>query len=288
VSNIYRLKQELNHINKLRSELYSERKRLAEKIYSLNKQYKQSEINHFEYSEQFDNLFVNLTLKERERRYHRKIEALKHREQALKRGIERKEIKNASLAKAFILSAMMIMAVSVPFVLDAGITGFATSQSSGTTATAEIVYYYALAESSDFSGGINFGTLTHNTQNNNASSNYEDSGTGYALNLSTDSNTDVSICVKSNTDLKIHTSPSTLIGIGNMTFNASITNTSSAPSFSARTEMNTSAFRNATHNLGAGNATFFRFWLTVPDGAVPGDYNNTATFKAVRTGNDCV
>ena len=288
MSNIYRLKQELNHINKLRSELYSERKRLAEKIYSLNKQYKQSEINHFSYSEQFDGLLGNRTIAGIEKQYHRKIEALKHREHAIRNNIRRKETRNASLAKAILISAMMIMAVSVPFALDLGVTGFATSQSLGTTATAEIVYYYALAESSDFSGGIDFGTLIHNTPNNNASSNYEDSGTGYALNLSTDSNTDVSICVKSNTDLKIHTSPSTLIGIGNMTFNASTTNTSGAPGFSTRTEMNTSVFRNATHNLGAGNATFFRFWLTAPDAAVPGDYNNTATFKAVRTGNDCV
>ena len=175
----------------------------------------------------------------------------------------------------------------MPFTIDSGITGFATSQSVGTTATANIIYYYALAESTDFSSGIDFGTITHNTQNNNATVNYDNSGTGYALNLSADSNTDISICVKANTDLKIHSSPSNIIGIGNMTFNASTTNTSSTPSFSTRTEMNTSVYRNATHNLGAGNATFFRFWLTVPDATVPGTYNNTAEFKAVRAGTDC-
>ena len=288
MSKIARLRQELNHVSKLRSELHSRRERLAERIHVLNRQYKQSEINYHNYSTQFEKLLGNRTLEEHERRYHRRLEELKHREHAIKHSIGRAESNKASMAKAVMLSAMMLMAVTVPIVIfDGGITGFAASQSVGTTATANIVYYYALGESSDFSGGINFGSLSHNTQNNNASSNYENSGTGYALNLSTDSNTDVSVCVKANTDLKIHTSPNTLIGIGNMTFNASTTNTSSAPSFVARTEMNKSIFRNATHNLGAGNATFFRFWLTVPDGTPPGDYNNSATFKAIRAGDAC-
>ena len=289
MSKIHRLKQELNHVAKLRSKLHSRRERLAERIHTLNTQYKQSEITHHDYSDQFETLLGNRTLEEHERRHHRRIEELKHREHAINHGIGRAEANKSAIAKAIILSAMMLIAVTVPIVmLDGGITGFATSQSTTTTATAEIVYYYALAESADFSGGIDFSSLAHNTENNNASSNYENSGTGYALNLSTDSNTDVSICVKANTDLKNHTNSSNLIGIGNMTFNASITNSTGLPAFGNRTEMNSSIFRNATHNLGAGNATFFRFWLTAPDAAVPGDYNNTATFKAVRTGNDCV
>jgi hypothetical protein len=288
VNKIHRLKQELNHVAKLRSELHAVRERLAERIHALNTQYKQSGITHHDYSEQFENLLGNRTLEEYERRYHRRIEELKHREHAINHSIGRAEANKGAITKAIILSAMMLMAVTVPIVMfDGGITGFATSQSTTTTATAEIVYYYALAESTDFSGGIDFSSLAHNTQNNNASSNYESSGTGYALNLSTDSNTDVSICVKANTDLKIHTSPSTLIGIGNMTFNASITNTTSLPGFATRTEMNTTVFRNATHNLGAGNATFFRFWLTVPEDTPQGTYNNSATFKAIRTGDAC-
>ena len=287
MSNIYRLKQELKHIVKLRSELYTRRKNLAEQVYALNKQYKQSEINHYDYSEQFDTLLGNRTIDGLEKQYRRNLESLKHREHAVRNTIKRQDLRNSAVAKAVLISAMMIMAVSVPFVLDSGITGFATSQSTTTTATAEIVYYYALAESSDFSGGISFSNLAHNTQNNNASSNYENSGTGYALNLSTDSNTDVSICVKANTDLKNKTAPSNLIGIGNMTFNASITNTSLLPNFTTRTEMNKSIFRNATHNLGAGNATFFRFWLTVPQDTLPATYNNTATFKAIRSGDAC-
>ena len=288
MSKIHRLKQELNHVSKLRSELHVGRERLAERIHTLNTQYKNSEITHQNYSKQFEKLLGNRTLEEHERRYHRRIEELKHREHAINHNIGRAEANKSAMAKAIILSAMMLMAVTVPIVMfDGGITGFATSQSTTTTATAEIVYYYALAESTDFSGGINFGTLTHNTQNNNASSNYENSGTGYALNLSTDSNTEISVCVKANTDLKIHTTPSTLIGIGNMTFNASTTNSTTLPGFSTRTEMNSSVFRNATHNLEAGNATFFRFWLTVPDSTPPGDYNNSATFKAVRAGDAC-
>ena len=289
MSKIDRLRQEMNHVAKLRSELHARRERLAERIHMLNTQYKQSAITHHNYSEQFELLLGNRTLEEHERRYHRRIEELKHRATTINHSIGRAESNKSSTAKAIILSAMMFIAVTVPIVMfDGGITGFATSQSTTTTATAEIVYYYALGESSDFSGGIEFSSLVHNTQNNNASSNYEGSGTGYALNLSTDSNTDVSICVKANTDLKIHTSPNTLIGIGNMTFNASTTNSTSLPAFGNRTEMNTSIFRNATHNLGAGNATFFRFWLTVPDGTTPGDYNNSATFKTIRSGDACV
>lgn len=288
MSKIARLRQELNHIAKLRTELHAGRERLAGRIHVLNRQYRQSEINYHEYSTQFEKLLGNRTLEDHERRYHRRLEELKHREHAINHSIDRTEASKSSMAKAVLLSAMMLMAVTIPVVMfDGGITGFATSQSVGTTATANIVYYYALGESSDFSGGINFGSLSHNTQNNNASSNYENSGTGYALNLSTDSNTDVSICVKANTDLKIHTSPNTLIGIGNMTFNASTTNSTSLPAFGNRTEMNSSIFRNATHNLGAGNATFFRFWLTVPDGTTPGNYNNSANFKAVRAGEAC-
>lgn len=289
MSKIHRLRQELNHVAKLRSELYAGRERLAERIHMLNTQYKQSAITHHDYSEQFETLLGNRTLGEHERKYHRRIEELKYREHAINHSIGRAEANKSATAKAIILSAMMLMAVTVPIVMfDGGITGFATSQSTATTATAEIVYYYALAESADFSGGIDFSSLAHNTQNNNASSNYENSGTGYALNLSTDSNTDVSICVKANTDLKIHTSPSTLIGIGNMTFNASTTNSTSVPAFGNRTEMNITTFRNATHNLGAGNATFFRFWLTVPEDTPSATYNNSATFKAIRAGDACV
>jgi hypothetical protein len=287
VSNIYRLKKELNHISKLKSELYNRRKKLAEQVYVLNKQYKQSEINHYDYSEQFESLLGNRTIDGLEKQYRRNIESLNHRDQSIQNAIRRQELKKSAIVKTALLSVMVLLAISMPFAIDSGITGFATSQSVGTTATANIIYYYALAESTDFSSGIDFSSLAHNTQNNNASSNYEDSGTGYALNLSTDSNTDISICVKANTDLKIHTSPSTLIGIGNMTFNASTTNTSTVPGFSTRIEMNKSIFRNATHNLGAGNATFFRFWLTVPADTVSGTYNNTAEFKAVRAGADC-
>ncbi|MBT5274330.1 hypothetical protein HOH11_03105 [Candidatus Woesearchaeota archaeon] len=287
MSNIYRLKKELNHIAKLRSELYNRRKKFAEKVYVLNKQYKQSEINHFDYSEKFESLLGNRTIDGLEKQHRRKIESLNHRDHAIRNVIRRQELKKSAIVKTAVLSVMVMLAISMPFTIDSGITGFATSQSVGTTATANIIYYYALAESTDFSSGIDFGTITHNTQNNNATVNYDNSGTGYALNLSADSNTDISICVKANTDLKIHSSPSNIIGIGNMTFNASTTNTSSTPSFSTRTEMNTSVYRNATHNLGAGNATFFRFWLTVPDATVPGTYNNTAEFKAVRAGTDC-
>ena len=287
MSNIYRLKSELNHIAKLRSELYNRRKKLAEKVYALNKQYKQSEINHYDYSEQFEYLLGNRTIDGLEKQYRRNIESLNHRDQAVRNAIRRQELKKSAIVKTALLSVMVMLAVTVPFAIGPGITGFATSQSVGTTATANIIYYYALAESTDFNSGIDFGTLVHNTLNNNATVNYDNSGTSYALNLSTDSNTDISICVKANTDLKIHSSPSNIIGIGNMTFNASTTNTSTIPSFAARIEMNKSVYRNATHNLGAGNATFFRFWLSVPEDTIPGDYNNTAEFKTVRAGVDC-
>ena len=287
MSNIYQLKNELNHISKLKSEIYNRRNKLAEKVYALNKQYKQSEINHFDYSERFETLLGNRTIDRLEQQHRRNIESLNHRDQAVRNAIRRQELKKSAIVKTALLSVMVMLAVTVPFAIDPGITGFATPQSVGTTATANIIYYYALAESTDFNSGIDFGTLVHNTLNNNATANYDNSGTSYALNLSTDSNTDISICVKANTDLKIHSSPSNIIGIGNMTFNASTTNTSTIPSFAARIEMNKSVYRNATHNLGAGNATFFRFWLSVPEDTIPGNYNNTAEFKTVRAGDNC-
>lgn len=138
--------------------------------------------------------------------------------------------------------------------------------------------------SSNLSTGILFGTLSPNTNDNNAISNYGDgnNSTSYYL-LTTGSSTPTDFCIKDNTPLTT-SSGGMMIGNGNYTLNDSLA--MDAPSLPG-TAIAMGYQKLSQQGVAQNVSVYLRFWLDIPASQPAGAYNNTLTFKAVSAGAGC-
>ena len=166
-------------------------------------------------------------------------------------------------------------------------TGYATQGTTSSNVT--ITKYLSIDMSSNLSAGITFGSVTSlPAYDLNASSNYDGSNSAatYNVNVSTDSNTAVDFCIMANAPLT-DAAAGTVIGLGNETFlNSSFSNMTWPGPQSAQVNLTTN-WAKASSPTGAGNATFYRFWLDVPSATSSGTYNNTISIKGVETSQPC-
>lgn len=191
-----------------------------------------------------------------------------------------------------------------------GITGFATSSTQTTQANATINKYVAIALTTNLSSGITFGTVEPNSNNNNATGNWEGPSGGSNISVmnvtfASDSNTIVDLCIKDGTVLMTSDGSYNIANTA-FTWNASTSaqlnhaggwpaNTSNTPwgvATSPGAAMSTSYLyadaANDTDLTAATNATFsFRFWLDIPLGQQAGTYNNTVFFQGTENTTAC-
>jgi hypothetical protein len=166
-------------------------------------------------------------------------------------------------------------------------SGFSISE---TTSNVTVNKYLSITFSSNLSGGIFFGLISSlPTINQNATHNYDknfptQNQTDYYVNISTDSNTNVDLCIKA--DGNLVNLANDILKLGNETYaNSTITN-SSVPSISDEISLTTSYIKSG-ENIAVGEANYYRFWLDVPIGQQSGDYNNTINFKGIQAGESC-
>jgi hypothetical protein len=158
-----------------------------------------------------------------------------------------------------------------------------------TTTTVTVNEYVAVGLSNNLSSGIDFGSLDPDTLNNNATNNFDGAGlnTSFWVNISTDSNVNVDICIGDNESLEFGAN---VIENGNYTW---VNTTTGGPGDAWLIVGNsvvmttTAAFTNAGNNIAPGSYNWYRFWLDIPGGQAAGAYVNSVSFKGIKTGNSC-
>ncbi len=195
-------------------------------------------------------------------------------------------------ALVLILVIAVIGLYSSLYTLQTSIIGLATEQS--TVSEAVIAKYLAISKSGNLSDGIDFGNITSlPATDTNATMDYNSTEqpmnwaneTLYWIELDYDSNTNVDFCVRSTT---FNTSGGDEIGLGNYTWNDSLSNNFTEPSLTYSGPMYTNqSYKKGLANLVPGNNATYRFWLDVPAYVNPGTYNSTVWFRGVPTGDSC-
>jgi len=142
--------------------------------------------------------------------------------------------------------------------------------------------YIAIAASSELAW-IQYGTLAHNTDDNAALKNVNGTDkTEYNIDVSDDTSVNVDFCIKGDD----YVSGSNTMGRGNNTWDDDLLNNAMVPTILTDAPL-TGLYVKGTANVVAGGHNYYRFWLDLPDGQVPGTYQNTVYFKAVQNGVAC-
>jgi hypothetical protein len=184
-----------------------------------------------------------------------------------------------------VLGIVLFVSLSLLFVQNISvITGHASVGS--TVSNVTISQYLSIDMSSDLLGGIYFGDIQslpaidqNATKNYNGTSN----ATLYYINVSTDSNTNVTFCIRANQGMSNGVET---MNLQNESFSASDSSNATVPSLINETSM-TTIQQIAGGNIGLGNAVYYRFWLDVPVGQAVGTYNNSVEFEGKNLGATC-
>jgi len=273
------LGRDLDQIRRHRTEIISQKARLAKRLIELNKDLKAKKISYKVYEDKFKYLLGGKTVEQKKKYFKKRLEAIKHREKDLISRIkhENHAIKNRSKT-IVVAAAMLILFAPIALFGVTELTGFATSTSS-TTASAVVAEYYAVSLATST---ISFGTLDAGDDDENAAlNNLGSSAPGYYLTLSSDSNTDVQTCLHGAGDFS---GGSETMSLGSMTWDGNKTGSSVSPPLSAAQAMTTSKVRSST-TLTAGNREYYRFWMDVPGDTAAEDYSTTITFTT--SSSDC-
>jgi hypothetical protein len=155
------------------------------------------------------------------------------------------------------------------------------------TSTITVSPIAAIGLSSNLSDGINFGILDPDTENNNATDNYNDPGGNTSMWVYADPNNsmDIDICIMANASLTSG-GGDVIENYNNYTWSDSEYNNVTLPptyGWNITTYYNKTTYR----QIGPGERDYFRFWLDVPEAQPAGTYTNMVSFKAVPSGEDC-
>lgn len=170
----------------------------------------------------------------------------------------------------------------------------ATTESS-TTSNASVAVTIGFTFSGNLSEGITFGSVSVNTDDNNATSNYIANVTGgcdvgnctaYYISMDSANNAGSDTCISDNVAL---TFGATTIANTGYTYdaNASFLGINMAEGTNGATAITTSYALFGDTDLDADANQTMQFYLDVPSGQTAGDYNNTLNFKIVQTGAGC-
>jgi len=199
----------------------------------------------------------------------------------MKRGFENSLF--ALFIGLFIFSILMIAYQSFP---KESMTGYDVSYS--TVSNVSIVTYLSISMSPNLTSGILYGSVNSLPASNvNATHNYDNGAQNSSMymSVSTDSNTPVDLCIRSNDDM--FDGVSNRIGISNETYSNSSMDNLTAPGLGNEYRLNKTGYEKASLNVTQGSNYYYRFWLDVPAATASGDYNNSVTFKGVASGSAC-
>ncbi|MEK6925947.1 MAG: hypothetical protein AABW50_01570 [Nanoarchaeota archaeon] len=168
-------------------------------------------------------------------------------------------------------------------------TGYATEAT--TTSNVTISTYFAVEMSANLTNGIQFGSIsTLPAADQNATHNYDGvnttpngTGTSMWMNVSSDSNTNVSFCIKADA---LNTSGGDVIGLANETYHNATSTNSTLPMNGSQLGLTTS-YVSAGPNIAVNSRNFYRFWLDVPAATASGTYDNIVSLKGVAVGGAC-
>ena len=162
-----------------------------------------------------------------------------------------------------------------------------TSEVETTKSNVTVSSTVAIGMSANLTFGIRFETLDPNTNDNNATANYNNTDfntTLYWITVETASNNNVDLCIGDDVAL---TSGGNTIPNSGYTFSVNETNNRTLPIEPSTTSIGTAgAYTSVTNNVPEGNR-YFRFHLDVPNDQAAGDYGNCVSFKATVTGTAC-
>jgi len=165
--------------------------------------------------------------------------------------------------------------------------GFLTGRATvSTTSDITINKFIAMTFSTELQNGIVFEEINFLPANNtNANKNYNvDNKTDYYVIVSNDSNSQMDLCLKADSDLL---NPALdIIGLGNETYSHSIISNETLPSLLNETSL-TLNYVLAGNNIPLGGQNNLRFWLDVIAGQATGTYNNSIYFKGIASGDGC-
>jgi len=274
------LRRDLDQIRRHRTEIIAQKSRLATRLSDLNKDLRLKKIPYENYESKFKYLLGGKSVEEKKKYFKKRLVAIKHREKDLLSRIKHETHASKNKTKLITVATAMLI-IFVPIIgLNLGeLTGMATTADSDTPSRVEVQSWLAAEFSVE---EIAFGTLIDGTTNNNATLNYAAaaSSTGYYLTLDSDSNVDAKTCIKG----VAFAGPATL-GLGNSTWNSS-TSTGSLIPATPGNEMTTSYATSQT-SISPGDIDYYRFWMDLPNGQDPGDYNTNITINAVKAGSSC-
>ena len=193
--------------------------------------------------------------------------------------MDRKRILRLSLIIVIVLSFILI------FIENATIHGEATQ--GDITSNVSVFLSLAIDFSDDLRDGILFGdVITLPVTNLDATGNYNGSSnsTSYYILVSPDGNTPIDLCLDVSSPLM--TDSLEEIGVANETYSHSTESNLTLPDEGEEYPFSLT-YEKAGSNIPTGGINYMRFWLDIPTGQPPGDYNNSVNFRAIPTGLNC-
>lgn len=162
-----------------------------------------------------------------------------------------------------------------------GITGFATSAQVSAISNVSITQNVAI-QANNLSM-IQFGDLLPNTDDNNATTNYNGTNEATAfIYMAPNNSVDVDFCINAT----LLTSGANTIARANYTFtNGTSTDINTPPAGSLSTAI-PDTYAKHINDISSDQRVYYRFWLDIPPQQAAGVYTNAVTFKALAaTGN---
>lgn len=157
-----------------------------------------------------------------------------------------------------------------------------------TVMNATISAWISIVPSEALSQGIQFGTITPDSLDNNATNNTNgpDNGTNYSFTVDELTLVRVDFYNRAGSHLNLSGSPTIVLDIGNVTHKANITSNNESvidPTDSINLTLGFLKLGNGScDNLVAGNVCWMAYWVDIPLGQPVGEYNTTYYFCATQ------
>jgi hypothetical protein len=168
-------------------------------------------------------------------------------------------------------------------------SGQVLTEEETTSSLATVTKQVAISKSSNLTTGVLFGNVDPNSNNNNATGNFNvtDEQTQFWLTIDSTTNTPIDICTKDDDELS--TAGDSEIPNTGYTWNSSASNTPTDPSISTSMYAITTSYdiTNKIADSQTSGVYYLRFTLDIPVGQAAGSYSNTVYFKGADDATGC-
>jgi len=185
--------------------------------------------------------------------------------------------------KEVVLAVILVFLIGV---LVMNVTYGGTSEEETTDSNVTVNVFVEISLSTNLSTGILFGSLDPNTNNNNATGNYNatDFNTQYEVVAGSANSVSIDLCIKANDTLSTGSEDIPNTGY---TWNFSEWNNMTNPDEETSIAITTDYQTTSHTEIAASGKSYARFFLDIPAAQAAGVYRNTITIKGVQTGEAC-